>query len=345
MIWKRFVTIVSLITILFTVNLSSAEGIQQNIGGGNIKLNENVIIEDSYDILSEYTVTLRNLLTFYSPENFTSSPIKSKDYYRSEYGELDDMCYYKFKDGCDLNCSCLSLCYGDENRERYDQIITYISDSGISLEMNEFETFPLEEALNQCDDMFRKLMLENLVLDYALAMPSGYINELTKKMETFYSGAYKLDTFHEFSEDISAWFLTFRQELDGIKTAGDPQISIVITRKGISMLSISNIIDRLENSAQIEEAPSWQDAMDMFTALHGGQIHDAYSETFEIASIRIAYGIESIKLKDSVIKAKVSPCWCVDGYQIMEMVSTTNINTLNTKILQISEVYPIPAKK
>ena len=345
MIRRKLTAVILAASFFILIPAIFAEGTRRAAGEGNVVLTENAVIDGSYDALYECDVTLRNLLDYYSPEVFSGVPAVNREYFQSEFGVLDDMYTWQFGNGCELYCSCFSLSYGNADMERYNQLLTYMDDANIKAEADTPEGFPVEDALSRCDALFRELMIENLVPDQAIALPYGYIRKLTDDMVLYYSGAAKLDIFHNFDDDISAWYLTFRQQMNGLKSTEDPQVSMIMTKNGIALLTITNVIERTENAVQTDAEPSWQDALDMFTALHGGRVYEEYSEKFEIAGIRIGYDIESASVdNDGMIRAKVFPCWRVDGTQILEVNRRQDTGIPDTKTLQISETYRISGK-
>ncbi len=321
---------------------AGAEDILQVPGNGNVILMENAIIDGSYDKLCEYDSTFRNLLDYYPPEVFSGVPAVSRDYYRSEDSILDDMCTWRFGNGCELSCDRISLTYGNADRERYSQLLVYLDNANIKAEAGEPDGFSLEDAVSQSDALFRELKIENLVPDQATALPCEYIRELTGDMIRFYGEAPKLDVFRSFGEDISAWYLTFRQEINGLRSMEEPQVSLVVTKNGIALLTITTIIDRVENVVQTGAESVWQDALDMFTAFHGGRTFEEYSEKFEIEGIRIGYDTGSVDVGgNGEIRGKLFPCWRVDALQTLEMSQGRNGETSGTRILQMSDTYRI----
>ncbi len=328
--------------LLMPVPAAGAEDALQAPGEGNVKLTEDAVIDDAYDVLSEYDATLRNLLDYYSPEVFSGVPAVNRNYDDFEYGAFDDSCTWQFGNGCELTCSCLSLTYGNADSERYGQLLTYMDNANINAESDVPEGFSIEDALSRCDALFHELKIENLVPDQAIALPCEYIRKLTDDMVLFYKSAVKLDVFRSFGEDISAWYLTFRQEINGLRSMEEPQVSLVVTKNGIALLTITTIIDRVENVVQTGAESVWQDALDMFTAFHGGRTFEEYSEKFEIEGIRIGYDTGSVDVGgNGEIRGKLFPCWRVDALQTLEMSQGRNGETSGTRILQMSDTYRI----
>ena len=338
----RFTAVFLAVCLLVLVSPAGAENNLQAPGNGNVTLMENAIIDGSYDTLCEYDAAFRNLLDYYPPEVFSGVPAVNRNYDDFEYGAFDDSCTWQFGNGCELTCSCLSLTYGNADSERYGQLLTYMDNANINAESDVPDGFSLEDAVNQSDALFRELNIENLVPDQATALPCEYIRELTGDMIRFYGEAPKLDVFRSFGEDISAWYLTFRQEINGLRSMEEPQVSLVVTKNGIALLTITTIIDRVENVVQTGAESVWQDALDMFTAFHGGRTFEEYSEKFEIEEIRIGYDTGSVSIGDNgEIRGKLFPCWRVDALQTLEMSQGRNGETPGTRTLQMSDTYRI----
>jgi hypothetical protein len=339
--WRRLAVVLLAAFLLMPVPAAGAEDALQAPGEGNVKLTEDAVIDDAYDVLSEYDATLRNLLDYYSPEIFSGVPAVNRDYYDFEYGIFDDSCTWQFGNGCELTCSCLSLTYGNADSERYGQLLTYMDNANINAESDAPEGFSMEDALSRCDALFRELKIENLAPDQALALPCEYIRELTDDMVLFYKSAPKLDVFRSFGEDISAWYLTFRQQVNGLKSTGEPQVSLVVTKNGIALLTVTSVIEETGNAVQTGAEPSWHDALDMFTGVHGGRVFEEYSERFDVTGIRIGYGLDAVSTEDGLIRAKVFPCWRVDGFQMLEFSRRQDTGMPDTQILQVSDTYRI----
>ena len=135
---------------------------------------------------------------------------------------------------------------------------------------------------------------------------------------------------------------TFRQEINGLRSTEEPQVSLVVTKNGIALLTVTTIIDRVENVVQTGAESVWQDALDMFTAFHGGRTFEEYSEKFEIEEIRIGYDTGSVSIGDNgEIRGKMFPCWRVDGRQTLEMSQGRNGETPGTRTLKMSDTYRI----
>ena len=338
----RFTAAFLAVCLLVLIPSTGAEINPQAPGNGNVTLMENAIIDGSYDTLSECDATFRNLLDYYPPEVFSGVPAVSRDYYRSEDSILDDMCTWRFGNGCELYCNRISLTYGNADRDRYGQLLTYMDDANIKAEADEPEGFSLEDAVSQSDALFRELKIENLVPDLAAALPCEYIRELTGDMIRFYGEAPKLDVFRSFGEDISAWYMTFRQEINGLRSTEEPQVVLVVTKNGIALLTVTKIIDRIENVVQTGTESVWQDALDMFTAFHGGRNFEEYSEKFEIEGIRIGYDTGPVDIGgNGEIRGKLFPCWRVDSLQTLEMRQERNGGTPGMRTLKMSDTYRI----
>ena len=337
----RFTAVFLAVCLLVLVSPAGAENNLQAPGNGNVTLMENAIIDGSYDTLCEYDAAFRNLLDYYSPEVFSGVPAVNRNYDDFEYGAFDDSCTWQFGNGCELTCSCLSLTYGNADSERYGQLLTYMDNANINAESDVPEGFSIEDALSRCDALFRELKIENLVPDQAIALPCEYIRKLTDDMVLFYKSAVKLDVFRSFGEDISAWYLTFRQQVNGLKSTDEPQVSLVITKNGIALLTVTSVIEETGNAVQTGAEPSWQDALDMFTGVHGGRFFEEYSERFDVTGIRIGYGLDAVRMEDGLLRAKVFPCWRVDGFQTLVISKRQDTGMPDTQILQVSDIYRI----
>ncbi len=313
----------------------------------NITAADHLEIDDRFEELSLYTVTFRNTRA-YTPEMFNPGKVTETDYIRSEYGPGDDWYHYRYEDDSELTIpGNTELIYGSRDYERYSQLLTYLENAGISEEKREDGLYPLQDALERSHSLFDRLHLGNLVMDQAVALPSSRIRTLTDDMKRFYSGAQKLYCFDSFPKEIGAWYLTFRQELSGIRSAGVPQVRIVLTEDGTALLELNRIIDHVNDDYELTAGTSWQDALRLFTATHEQKNFesDLYSESFEISRINIAYDYEMPRDDSATLDAKVFPCWQIEGSQAITLAEGPGVYSPGTKIIPFSEIYSIPDGK
>lgn len=304
-------------------------------------------IDDRFEELSFYTVTFRNTRA-YTPEMFNPGKVTESDYIQSESGSGDDWYHYRYEDDSELTIpGNTELIYGSRDYERYSQLLTYLDNAGISAEERETAPYPLQDALERSNSLFDRLHIGNLVMDRAVALPSSRIRALTDDMKRFYSGAQKLYCFDSFPDEIGAWYLTFRQELSGIRSAGVPQVRIVLTGDGTALLELNRIIDHVNDDYELTAAATWQDAVRLFTATHEQKSSESelYSESFEISRINIAYDYEMPRDDSATLDAKVFPCWQIEGSQEITLAEGPEIHNPGTKIIPFSEVYSIPDGK
>lgn len=313
----------------------------------NITAADHLEIDDRFDELSLYSVTFRNTRA-YTPELFNPGKVTETDYIRSEYGPGDDWYYCRYEDDSELTIpGSTELVYGNRDYERYSQLLTYLENAGITAEDRENGPYPLQDALERSGALFDRLHIGNLVLDRAVALPSSRIRGLTDDMKRFYSGAQKLNCFQSFPEEIGAWYLSFRQELSGIRFAGVPQVRIVLTGDGTALLELNRIIDHVNDDYALTAGTSWQDALRFFTARHEQKDPESgsYSESFEISRINIAYDYEMPRDDSTALDAKVFPCWQIEGSQAITLADGPGIYKPGTKIIPFSEIYSIPDGK
>lgn len=313
----------------------------------NITAADQLEIDDRFEELNLYTVTFRNTRA-YTPEVFNPGKVTESDYIRSESGSGDDWYHYRYEDDSELTIpGNTELIYGNRNYERYSQLLTYLDNAGITAEERENGPYSLQDALERSHSLFDRLHIGNLVMDRAVALPSSRIRTLTDDMKRFYSGAQKLYCFDSFPDEIGAWYLTFRQELSGIRSAGVPQVRIVLTGEGTALLELNRIIDHVNDDYELTAGATWQDAIRLFTETHGQKSFESelYSESFEISRINIAYDYELTHDDFTSLDAKIFPCWQIEGSQAITLAEGTGIYSPGTKIIPFSEIYSIPDGK
>lgn len=330
-------TILCLILAAFVyVNGSMASG--ETCRPADEKMNlGNCVINDQYNGLYSYEVTYEDFHQAYTPELFNTSGVKSVKHENSDYRKEFDTDQYVYADGCVLNISSgMSLFYYNKYGDCYSQVLTYIGSTKVDTEEADLEGFPLDAAMEKCDQFLDQLGIDYWAPDPPISLSSGFLKRITDDMKTAY-GEEGARYFHSFTEDTEAYYIACRQVLDGIKLAGTPQIQIVITRNGISYLEMSHIIKRINKTSPIHETPIWQDALSLFadnsTAVYS--LPDSITVTYDLDEISVSYFCISDTQSNTVYNAHVFPGWYISGYETM---SSGN----KTRIRKVSDFYSIP---
>ena len=331
--------------ILALVMLISVNNIlAETAGSGSIEFTaENAVITEPQDQLFCYDVTFRNFHKAYTPETFNVSGVKSKEYQKLDGRELNDWYRYEFQDEHELYIpSGLNLMYGDSRMEYYSQVLTYLQWDLDTMECKGIEGFPLDEAREKADALIAVLGIEYLEPDLAVSLSHEDLNRITKEMRETFAGEPKVKYFDSFTKDIDAYYLTYRQVLNGIKTAGDPQAALVITRDGIASLELSHVIDRVNETTPLTKTLSREEATELCSGKYRNEFKSLPENmriTNEIAEISVAHFFEFDEDGTDEYHAGVFPCWFFKGTQTFikdgEEKGVTSVNP-------IRDLYRIP---
>ena len=285
----------------------------------NIRTADEIEIDDRYEELSSYSITFRNMQA-YTPEYFNYAKVTATEELPAANG--GEMNRYRFADEAVLTIpGNTELEYGNKDYERYRQLLNYMENTGKAPAKQAPVPYPLENAVARCEKLFKNLHIDNLVLDQAVAIPSGFICDMTDEMKKFYNETEPM-CFDAFPEEIGVWYLAFRQELNGIKSLGTPQVRIALTETETALLELDKVIDHINDDYELPEGVCWTDAIRVFSASHCGKTSGSY----EISKINIAYDYD---LTDAgALDAKAFPCWQIEGQGTGEG--------------KFSEIYSIP---
>jgi hypothetical protein len=309
-----------------------------------IRTAENAEIDTDCSELSSCSVTFRNTRA-YTPEDFNTAKVVEKNYEPCEDDAGQDIYEYRYADDALLSItSDTSLYYGNRDADRYSQLLTYLDNAEIEPDQAVGEPYPLEEAQARCGQLFRRLHLNGLELDSAVPLSAAYIRTLTEEMSGYYRGAGKLAAFREFPEEIGGWYLTYRQELNGLKSAGQPQAAVVLTKSETALLELNQVIDHVNGEYEIEDEVSWVDAMRCFSANHCERSYadDHYSEAFEISRINLAYVFDFQGREGTdTLDARTYPCWYIEGHRAVTLTEGENVRQAGTKVIPFTEIYRI----
>ena len=257
---------------------------------------------------------------------------------KSDYMEMDDNYTYQYKDGCVLCISSgINLFYYNTNGECYYQILTYIDSEGIDADDRELTGFSVKEATEQCSELLSGLDIRDLVLDRAVPFSKECLIRITEEMKKAY-GDLKASYFTSFTDETEAYYLTYRQALNGVKTAGTPQFRVVITRDGIAYLEMSRIIDRITETRPADGRMSSQEAVQCFEKRNANaysSLPDSISMSYEIREISIAYYHEFDMPETNAFHARVFPGWYIEGCETMRVAE-------RVKTDRIRDFYRIP---
>ena len=270
-----------------------------------IRTADEIVIDDLYDELSAYSITFRNMQA-YTPECFNYAKVTAAEELPTADGR--EMNRYTFADDAVLTIPCsTTLEYGNKDFECYRQLLSYMDNANIDPAKQAKAPYPLENAMERCKAIFKTLHIDNLVLDQAVALPSGSICDMTDEIKKFYNET-EPACFDAFPEEIGVWYLAFRQELNGIKSLGTPQVRIALTEKETALLELDKVIDHINDDYELENGVCWLDAIRVFSASH---CEKTSGESYEISRIKIAYDYD---LTDSsALDAKAFPCWQIEG--------------------------------
>ncbi|MBQ6288538.1 MAG: hypothetical protein IJK71_04775 [Clostridia bacterium] len=270
-----------------------------------IRTADEIVIDDRYDELSAYSITFRNMQA-YTPECFNYAKVTAAEELPTADGR--EMNRYRFADDAVLTIPCnTTLEYGNKDFECYKQLLNYMDNADVAPGKQANAPYPLENAMARCEAIFKTLHIDNLVLDQAVALPSDSISNMTDGMKVFYNETEPV-CFDAFPEEIGVWYLAFRQELNGIKSLGTPQVRIALTEKETALLELDKVIDHINDDYELENGVCWLDAIRVFSASH---CEKTGGESYEISRIKIAYDYD---LTDSsALDAKAFPCWQIEG--------------------------------
>ena len=309
-----------------------------------IRTAENAEIDTDCSELSSCSVTFRNTRA-YAPEDFNLAKVVGQDYEPCEEGSGDDGYFYRYADDARLSVtSDTTLIYGNRDGDRYSQLLTYLDNADIGPDQEVGAPYPLEEAQARCEKLFRSLHLCGLSLDSAVPLSAEYIRTLTGEMKSFYQGTAKLDTFTEFPEEIGGWYLTYRQELNGLKSAGQPQVKVVLTQSETALLELNRVIDHVNDEYEMAARVTWADAMRLFSANHSqkASADEHYSESFEISRINLAYTYDFPGGEGGCpLDARTYPCWYIEGSREITLTKGGNVQQAGTKVVPFTEIYRI----
>lgn len=309
--------------ILTLVMLISVNNIlAETAGSGTIEFTaENAVNTVPKGQLFCYDVTYRNLHKAYTPETFNASGVKSKEYQKVDGREIEDWYRFEFQDGYELSIpSGLSLMYGDARMEYYSQVLSYICWDLDTMECKEIEGFPLNEAREKADAFISTLGIEYLEPDLAVSLSHEDLERITGEMRKTFEGEPKVKYFDTFTSDIDAYYLTYRQVLNEIKTAGVPQVAVVITRDGIASLELSCVIDRVNDTSLLKETMYRPEAEKLCSEKHLNefkQLPENMHITNEITEITTANYFEFDEDGPDEYHAGLFPCWFFKGEQIL----------------------------
>ena len=270
----------------------------------NIRTADEIVIDDRYEELSSYTITFRNMQA-YTPEYFNYAKVTATEELPTPDGR--EVNRFRFADDAVLTIPCnTTLEYGNKDFECYRQLLSYMDNANITPAKQADAPYPLENAIARCETIFKTLHIDNLVLDQAVALPSDSISNMTDGMKQFYKEK-EPACFDAFPEEIGVWYLAFRQELNGIRSLGTPQVRIALTEKETVLLELDKIIDHINDDYELPAGVCWTDALRVFSASHCGKS----GESYEISKINIAY---DYNLMDSnALDARAFPCWQIEG--------------------------------
>ena len=309
-----------------------------------IRTAENAEIDTDCSELSSCSVTFRNTRA-YTPEDFNTAKVVEKRYEPWGDGAGQDVYEYRYADDALLSVtSDTSLCYGNRDADRYSQLLTYLDNADIEPDQAVGEPYPLEDAQARCEKLFRSLHLCGLSLDSAVPLSAEYIRNLTEDMSAFYGGAGKLDTFREFPEEIGGWYLTYRQELNGLKSAGQPQVKVVLTENETALLELNQVIDHVNDEYEMAVGVTWVDAMRLFSANHCEKTiaDERYSESFEISRINLTYTYDFPGGAGVCpLDARTYPCWYIEGHREVTLTEGENVKQAVTRVVPFREIYRI----
>ena len=174
--------------------------------------------------------------------------------------------------------------YGDARMEYYGQVLTYLQWDLGTMECTDMEGFSLEEARKKADALIAVLDIENLEPDLAVSLSHEDLSRITKEMREAFAGEPKVKYFDSFTKDIDAYYLTYHQVLNGIKTAGMPQVAVVVTRDGIASLELSCVIDRVNETTPLTKTLSREEATELCSGKYRNELTKSLKSPWLISS-------------------------------------------------------------
>ena len=312
------------------------------VQNGNAKaegiITDSTIINEQHGELFSYDVVFKDFHKAFTPEMFNNSAVTARKTEKSDYMEMDDTYTYTYGNGCTLCVSSgLNLFYYNASGDCYSQILTYLGNTGTAMGSPELTGFTLEEATDRCNDFLSRLGLGNLVLDTAVTFSKEYLIRITEEMKKEYAGHPKVSYFTSFTSETEAYYLTYRQVLNGVKSAGTPQVRIVITRDGVAYLELFRIIDHITETHPVTGQMSWQEAVHCFEERNINQytLPASVSVSYGIRDISAAYYYGFDTRNNDAFHAYVFPCWYINGYETMRSAG-------REKTHPIRDLYRIP---
>ena len=326
---KRILAAVMLVVMFFSVPISNikAEGI----------ITDSTIIHEQDGELFSYEVIFRDFHRSFTPEMFNSSGVTARKIEKSDYMEMDDSYTYTYGDGCELCVSSgLYLFYYNADGDCYSQILTYPGTAETVTGNPELTGFTVKEATSQCNEFLSRLGLGDLVLDTIVTFSKEQLIRITEEMKKEFAG-HPVRYFSSITDETEAYYLTYRQVLNGVKSAGTPQVRIVITRDGIAYLEMFPIIDHIAETHPVTEQMSWQDAVHCFENknINAYSVPDSIRMSYGITEISIAYYHEFDMKNDHAFHAYVFPGWYIKGYETIRSADRESTHP-------IQDFYRIP---
>ena len=321
-----------LITLIFCMADIHALGETAVVPEENIKM-ENCVINDQYSELNTYEAVYKDFCQAYTSEMFNSGEVVSVN--REDVDETETMTTYTYTDGCQLCIAdSMMLFYYNRNGDYYSQILTYLNSSKDDCDASDLPGFSLNEAIEAGGRFLSNLAISDLILDKTLTFSKETLIRLTNDMKKAYGEA-GAKYFPSITDETEAYYLAYRQTLDGIRSAGTPQVRMIITRNGIAYLEMSRIIDHVAEKHAVNEETSWQDAVRLFEERNAKAytLPESISAQYEIEEISIAYFSEMNP--EQPLCAVVFPCWYIKGYETLS-------NGEKSRTKQVTDLYRIP---
>ena len=327
---KRLLATVMLLVMILPVQFghAKAEGI----------ITDSTMIHEQYNELFSYDVIFKDFHQAFTPEMFNNSGVGARKFEKSDYMEMDDSYTYTYRNGYKLFVSGgLNLFYYNASGDYYSQVLTYLDTEETVIGNPELTGFTVKEATDQCDELLSRLGLGNLVLDTMVTFSKESLIRITDEMKIAYAGHPKVRHFTSFTDETEAYYLTYRQVLNGMKSAGTPQVRIVITRDGIAYLELFRIIDHITGTYPVTEQMTSQEAVSCFEKrnINRYSIPDSISVSYNIKEISNAYYFEFNMQNNNAFHAYVFPCWYIKGYESMHSAG-------REKTHLIQDLYRIP---
>lgn len=275
----------------------------------NFSIAEGAITKTNYVDLKEYFVTYRNLQDYYEPENFSTCSILSTDKYSADNNQMENYIGYVFSNGHRLIMpNAVTLIYGDENREKYEQLIYYFENTSYPNENMDLSFQKLDDAVAACIDKLDTLGINNLFVDKAISFSLDMIDEQTINMLAYY----KSDTikyFHNATKGDEAYYISFRYYIDGVQLIGEPQAEFVVTANGICSIKLYRIFDNVYNESPISSCIPMTMALAHFVDGHHRQMSEL--DLYTIKHVECTY--YPIYEQKNSLAVRYVPCWLILG--------------------------------